>query len=207
MRKIFQSIVSYFNLLPFDFKGLGFVLIVAATLMLLQFDRVNHQALISKKDLTLINGTLKSKPYVGNSKHGRFLNIYLNEYPEFRFLVDGWRFTEFHSEEFVNESDIGDTLTLGISNYDYATKIAGTKNLRFSDKVVDYSIIGPYSLSNRDVSFLNIEDTIKASQNSSKSTRRIWVNLLVIEASVVVLFILFKLFNRTTKIRNLFSSL
>src|SRR4030095_10207673 len=103
--------------------------------------------IIQQYELTGLRGTLSNKPTIETAEQGGpWVSVALNEYPGFKFDIDGVKYPALKAKEFTNEVSVGDSIVLSILTYDYKTKIRKQKSLRPSETIINYGLIEPYSI-------------------------------------------------------------
>jgi hypothetical protein len=140
----FENNQRQVNYVKYFFKVLGTIILLPLGVFwtyALLFQKSDN---IKQQDLTIIKGTLSKKPeFKRGSKSSTYLNIYLNEYPEFTFepMYDEY----LHYNTSIEDScEIGDTITIGIEKDDYDKDIAKINAKSFIEKHVNQHLIMTY---------------------------------------------------------------
>ncbi|HEY1047790.1 MAG TPA: hypothetical protein VGF79_15220 [Bacteroidia bacterium] len=158
-------------------------LIVAACFFVGSFFVYNKKdKKMSSLDLVTISGVVLKNDQKGQSS----LQIKLKEYPEFKFNLSGVAYSSTSLTDYMNNTNIGDTISLDIELEEYEKKIGGKQALGFLDKVFDYSFISVYGLKDKDYIYLSLENynTEKRSDNKTAFWSFIGLGCFFIGASL-----------------------
>jgi phosphoribosylformylglycinamidine (FGAM) synthase PurS component len=188
MKQFIKSSFSYINRLNFGVKVIGFAFIFVGIVIILDYDKRRNNRVESQNDLVEIAGTLMHNPYISKGRTGGSVSIYLNEYPDYVFLLRNWRFAAFQAMHFINDCKVGDSVQMEISKRDYASKISKSEKLRFSQKILELSVIEPYSVKRDGFKYLTFKDAIDAS--AEYADREIWF-VLFVSAIVIALIVIY----------------
>lgn len=140
----FENNKRQVNYVKYFFKVLGTITLLPFGIFVIYACLFQKSDDIKVQDLKLFKGTLSRKPeFKHGSKSSTYLNIYLNEFPEFTFepMYDEY----IHYNTSLEDScEIGDTLTIGIENDDYDKDIAKLKDKSFIENHVNQHLIMTY---------------------------------------------------------------
>lgn len=110
---------------------------------------------IRKQQFSKFGATAASVPVISKGKGSR-VRIFLREYPEFKFhIYYGYAATD--KDYLVQNVKPGDSLFLFVETGDYEKKLLKTKALTFSDKMINYSFVEVYGLSDMKQEYLSLK--------------------------------------------------
>lgn len=101
-------------------------------------------------------------------KSSKYISIAAQEFPKYKFQVQGVAFENMYSDYYVRNVKPGDTLVAMISQDSYNKKIAQTEPLTFIDKTVNYHFISVYGLKHGNIDLLSTSDYEFAKESDSK---------------------------------------
>lgn len=200
MKQSLRLIFSFVGRLDFGIKLIGMLIVFVGIIIVLDYDRSKYNKVIDQNDLIELDGTLKYKPYISENRTGRSLTIYLIEYPDYAFLLRTWRFAAFKSVDFINDCKVGDSVKLAITKHDYATKIAHSEKLQFSEKIRESSLIEPYSVDRGGFEYLTFRETANAFVEDTDRTT--WF-VKFISAAIIILIVIYGILKLTGGIGSL----
>ena len=117
----------------------------------------NDNRPIKRSELTSIQGTLSFPVRFVVSKSGKSISFKLKEFDDFKFVVSGVRLGAVSVRDFIESVKPGDSVVLAILTYDYETKIKKLKNLRASERILNYPFISPYEIRSNGSVFMTLE--------------------------------------------------
>lgn len=138
--------------------GIGFIILGLSFLigMLSVYSEKDRE--IIPDQLTTITVTIVKTPEIERRKSSRWIDLKVEEYPNFTFEIDGIRFHASDSDEIVTDLKARDRIELDILKDTYLKKISQTKDLSFLDKTVNYSFISVNGLRKDGKVYLKLED-------------------------------------------------
>ena len=158
--------------------GLAFVILGPLFLMGM-WNRYNDKDQeIQSYQLTTIVGTVHYELKTDRDKSSRSINIEIEEYPGFRFKLDGNSFHASNSDSLLSFVNKGAKIEIDILTDIYQKKLAKTKEPSFWDKTVNYNFIGIYGLRDKARSYLSLTDFNREYKEDSTSWG-FWIFVLV----------------------------
>lgn len=140
----FENNRRHVNYVKYFFKVLGTSILLPFGVFLIYAMLFQKSDDIKEQDLEYFQGTLGRKPkFEHGSKSSTYLNIYLNEYPQFTFepMYDEY----LHYNTLIESScEIGDTVIIGIQKDDFNKDIAKTKMKSYLENHVNQHLIMTY---------------------------------------------------------------
>lgn len=140
----FESNRRQVNYVTYFFKLLGTAILLPFGVFLIYAMLFQKSDDIKEQDLKYFQGTLSQKPrFEHGSKSSTYLNIYLNEYPQFTFepMYDEY----LHYNTSIESScETGDTVIIGIEKDDFDKDIAKTEMKSYIEKHVNQHLIMAY---------------------------------------------------------------
>lgn len=138
--------------------ALVFIVIASGFFAWAIYDGTKKVVEMSPLDLAFITDAVSEKPYIVGGKGSHYIRIKLKNYPNFNFDVDGVAYKATAATDFVNNTEVGDTITLDIKLEEYEKKIERSKQLNYLDKSDNYAFISVYGLSDKDYFYLSLVD-------------------------------------------------
>lgn len=118
--------------------------------------------------LKTITGILANRAEISKTAKGsRSIWINLEEYPYFRFSINGNAYSFSKSDLYVEQVRIGDTLELEIELDDYLKKLTREKELTFWDKHDGYKSIAVYGLCDKKNCYFTVADYLRHTKNDA----------------------------------------
>jgi hypothetical protein len=154
----FQKYSKYSELLRSNLKPIV-ALTAIGILIALAIGANNYNKIVKENELVQITGILNNQPTIETaSEGGPWVPIKLKEFPGFRFNVSGTTYSALKAKKFVRNAHLGDTLTLDILKHDFDTKIRQIESPRFSEKIINYKFIQPFSIMVHGEVYMSLED-------------------------------------------------
>lgn len=114
--------------------------------------------IVEENELIELKATLANQPSVKtSSKGGPWVPLKLNEFPGLLFEVRGVKYNALSAAKFVKEVSAGDSIFLSVLLYDYETRITREKSLPLSEKIMNNSLIEPYSIQSKGKIYMTLE--------------------------------------------------
>jgi hypothetical protein len=140
----FENNSRQVNYVKYFFKMLGTSIFLPFGVFVIYVMLFQKSDEIKEQDLEYFQGTLSQKPkFEHGPKSSTYLNIYLNEYPQFTFEPMHHEYLHYNTS-IESSSETGDTVIIGIQKDDFDRDIAKTKMKSYLEKHVNQHLIMVY---------------------------------------------------------------
>ena len=130
-----------------------------------------------RKTIT-ISGIVDNEPKIEKgSKGSRYVQIILNEFPEFKFSISGIAYSEMYASDYVNSVKQGDSLFLTIDETVAKKKLWRTSSLGYLDKHYGWDRISVYGLRDMKKNYLSLNDYSVRDKN--EGTILFWICIFI----------------------------
>ncbi len=135
--------------------GIGFI-VLWIVFLLIFIKQDNHgNIIVDSENTTQVSGMLQNKPLVKlGSKNSKSIEIYLVEYPNFKFKLTKPEFEALNADQFLSSVNKGDSITITLWKDTYNKKIIESEELTFTDKHLNYHKINILGLVKNGIEFM-----------------------------------------------------
>jgi hypothetical protein len=163
------------NYVKYFFKALGTSLLLPFGVFLIYVMLFQESDTIKEQDLDYFQGTLSQKPkFEQGSKSSTYLNIYLKEFPEFRFQPIYDEYLHYNTS-IENSCEVGDTLIIGIQKDDFDKDIVKTKMKSSSEKHINQDLVMVYYIEKNGDVFYNPSIHNQLDKKDKKLGKYLWI--------------------------------
>lgn len=168
-----EKMWAYKNNRKFGF-GLTIVGLGLTLLLLNVYSKRNKEVMAT--DISTIQAHIENQPKIRHRKSSKWIDISLNEYPEFVFKIAGNNLVASNSAGIVSDIKAGDRIDIDLLTNIYQKKIVRSKEMSYLDKSVNFKRITVYGLRKGNKDYLTLE-AINTQHNKDSSGWALWMLL------------------------------
>ncbi len=143
------------------------------------------------KDYIALQITQTNKSEVYSVKGSEDVIIMTKEYPGFKFHIGSIGMRVFDKLYYLRNVNQGDLLEIWISKDEYFKKITKQKPLTFSDKTINYNIIGIYGIEHQKTDILSFSNYVEAGKQEYSLNKNVFfvIGIIFIVIQLLIIFI------------------
>lgn len=139
--------------------GYGFSIVGAVFLLFFGILYLQRNNVLTNDDLSQIEGTVSTKLEIkksGKRKRTLSIPINLNEYPDFKFRLDGLRFKSTKDSLLLTNVKVGEKISISLLTKQLKKKITKEVPLSFWDKYNNYEAITIYGITDANMKYFDL---------------------------------------------------